>query len=199
MSRKKPLSQHIPPKRKNTAGNHIRIIAGQWRGRRLPVLDAPGLRPTKDAVRETLFNWLAPEINHAICLDCFAGTGALGIEAASRGAAQVILVEKDRANTKQLEANVNRLEASNISVANTDALSFIQQLDTTIDIAFLDPPFDLDVLDQLLPELVGKMHEEGAIYIEQDRNKGLPALPVGWYYRREKNAGQVVFGLAVRS
>lgn len=181
------------------SGQSIRIIAGQWRGRRLDVLDAPGLRPTKDAVRETLFNWLAPDIIGAYCVDLFAGTGALGIEAASRGASHVVLIEKAKRNADKLREHIHTLDANSLSAFNTDALSFVQQLDQAVDIAFLDPPFELDVLPQLLPLLVEIMHEEGSIYIEQDRAKGLPALPQGWYYRREKNAGQVVFGLAVKS
>lgn len=185
--------------RKNLQSQAIRIIAGEWRRRRLDVLDAPGLRPTKDAVRETLFNWLASEINGAYCLDLFAGTGALGIEAASRGAGHVVLVEKAKRNADKLREHIQTLGADSLSAFNTDAISFVQQLNKTVDIAFLDPPFELDILPQLIPLLAEKMHDEGSMYIEQDRAKGLPILPQGWHYRREKNAGQVTFGLAVKS
>ena len=177
----------------------VRIIAGEWRGRRLPVLDAPGLRPTKDQVRETLFNWIAPDLPRARCLDLFAGTGALGFEAASRGAAEVLLVEKDRNVAAQLKVNADMLKTAVPRVHNLSAQEYVAQLNGELDVVFLDPPFDLDVLPQLLPVLAAHMHEEGVIYIEQDRAKGLPVLPQGWYYHREKNAGQVVFGLAVKS
>lgn len=180
-------------------GHHVRIIAGLWRGRRLPVLDAPGLRPTKDQVRETLFNWIAPDLPGARCLDLFAGTGALGFEAASRGAAEVLLVEKDRKVASQLKVNADRLQTTVPRIHNQAAQDYLAQLMGEVDIAFVDPPFALDVLDELLPVLVARMHEDGSIYIEQDRDRGLPALPAGWYYHREKNAGQVAFGLAVKS
>ncbi|PIE36960.1 MAG: 16S rRNA (guanine(966)-N(2))-methyltransferase RsmD [Gammaproteobacteria bacterium] len=181
---------------KKGAAQTIRIIAGQWRGRRLPVLDAPGLRPSKDAVRETLFNWLAPDLPGARCLDLFAGTGALGLEAASRGAAEVLLVEKDSAVAAQLQRNADSLQAQGVRVHKQSAEDYLAQLAGKLDIVFLDPPFALDVLPRLLPALVDKLAADGAIYIEQDRSQGLPALPEGWYYHREKRAGQVVFGLA---
>lgn len=184
---------------KNTQKQTIRIIAGLWRGRRLPVLDAPGLRPTKDPVRETLFNWLGPDLPGARCLDLFAGTGALGFEAASRGAAEVILVEKDRRVASQLKVNADMLKTSVPRIHHQAAQDYVAQLAGEIDIAFIDPPFALDVLAELLPALVGKMHEDGSIYIEQDRASGLPVLPEGWHYHREKSTGQVVFGLAVKS
>ena len=184
---------------KNKPAQQVRIIAGLWRGRRLPVLDSPGLRPTKDQVRETLFNWIAPDLLGARCLDLFAGTGALGFEAASRGAAEVLLVEKDRKAAAQLKANTDRLKTTVVRIYNQSAQDYVAQLGGELDLVFLDPPFDLDVLPQLLPLLVERMHEDGAIYIEQDRAKGLPVLPEGWHYHRDKNAGQVAFGLAVKS
>lgn len=163
------------------------------------MLDAPGLRPTKDQVRETLFNWIAPDLPGARCLDLFAGTGALGFEAASRGATEVLLVEKDRKVAAQLKANADRLKTAIPRVHNQSAQDYLAQLTGELDIAFLDPPFAIDVLGELLPQLVAKMHDEGTIYIEQDRTKGLPVLPKGWHYHREKNAGQVSFGLAIKS
>jgi 16S rRNA (guanine966-N2)-methyltransferase len=180
-------------------GHFVRIIAGLWRGRRLPVLDAAGLRPTKDQVRETLFNWIGPDLPGARCLDLFAGTGALGFEAASRGAVEVLLVEKDRKVASQLKANADMLKTTVPRIHNQSAQDCLEQLAGEIDVAFVDPPFALDVLGDLLPVLVAKMHVEGAIYIEQDRTRGLPVLPEGWHYHREKSAGQVVFGLAVKS
>ena len=163
------------------------------------MLDAPGLRPTKDQVRETLFNWIAPDLPGARCLDLFAGTGALGFEAASRGAVEVLLVEKDRKVASQLTANADRLKTAVPRIHNQTAQNYLAQLTGEVDIAFVDPPFALDVLGELLPVLAAKTHEDGSIYIEQDRAKGLPVLPEGWHYHREKSAGQVVFGLAVKS
>ena len=183
----------------NNQKKNIRIIAGLWRGRRLPVLDVPDLRPTKDYVRETLFNWISSYLPGARCLDLFAGTGALGFEAASRGALEVLLVEQDRRIAAQLKENADMLKTAVPRIFNQMAQDYVAQLVDEINITFVDPPFSLDVLDDLLPVLLAKMHEDGLVYIEQDRAKGLPLLPEGWHYHREKSAGQVSFGLAVKN
>lgn len=111
----------------HSGSGQIRIIGGQWRGRKLPVPDSPGLRPTTDRVRETLFNWLAPVMVDAHCLDCFAGSGALGLEALSRYAAQATLLEMDRAVSQQLQKNLATLKANNARVVNTNTLAFLSQ------------------------------------------------------------------------
>jgi len=179
------------------------LIAGKWRGRRLLVLEREGLRPTKDAIRETLFNWLMPYLHGAHCLDLYAGSGALGFEAASRGAASVTLVEKDRGASQVLSKNASALEAENITVLNTTAEQQVcSGLKRAVDIVFFDPPFDLGqtaigVLADLLSSSM--MSDDAVIYIEQDRKNGLPILPEGWEYHRKKTMGQVAYGLVVRT
>lgn len=133
-------------KKPNHAGSgQIRIIGGQWRGRKLPVPESPGLRPTTDRVRETLFNWLAPSIVDANCLDCFAGSGALGLEALSRYAASATLLEMERGVAQQLQKSGD-LKASNAKVVNTNTLAFLAQAGTPHHIVFVDPRFVKDCL-----------------------------------------------------
>ena len=134
----------------------IRIIAGEWRSRRLPVVDVPGLRPSGDRARETLFNWLHPYIPGAVCVDLFAGTGALGFEAASRGAAAVTLVDKHAFVIDHLQENIEALEASQVSVHHGDAMRFLQdQPRNHFDIIFVDPPFQ-ERMDEADIEVVAK-------------------------------------------
>jgi 16S rRNA (guanine966-N2)-methyltransferase len=128
----------------------IRIIGGQWRGRKLPVPDSPGLRPTTDRVRETLFNWLAPSMVDAHCLDCFAGSGALGLEALSRYAASATLLEMERGVAQTLQQNLATLKASNAKVVNTNTLSFLAQKGTPHNVVFVDPPFRKGLLEETL-------------------------------------------------
>ena len=138
-------------KKPNHSGSgQIRIIGGQWRGRKLPVPDSPGLRPTTDRVRETLFNWLAPVIVDAQCLDCFAGSGALGLEALSRYAAGATLIEMDRAVSQQLIKNLATLKAGNARVVNSNAMSFLAQKGTPHNIVFVDPPFRRGLLEETI-------------------------------------------------
>jgi 16S rRNA (guanine966-N2)-methyltransferase len=121
--------------------NQVRIIAGQWRGRKLEFPDSQGLRPTSDRVRETLFNWLAPVLPGAVCLDLFAGSGALGFEAASRDASRVVMVEQNSAVFKHLQSQSRRLSAQAVELVNADANDYLAGVDTAFDIVFLDPPF----------------------------------------------------------
>ena len=124
-------------------GGEVRIIGGQWRRTKLPVALKPGLRPTPDRVRETLFNWLGQSLVGWRCADVFAGTGALGLEAASRGAAKVQLCEQDSALATQLQAHLTRLQASHASVLKGDGLSWLKQQSAgSLDLVFLDPPFE---------------------------------------------------------
>ncbi|MGM0562994.1 MAG: 16S rRNA (guanine(966)-N(2))-methyltransferase RsmD [Pseudomonadota bacterium] len=182
------------------AGGQVRIIAGHWRGRRLPVADAPGLRPSGDAVRETLFNWLAPHFPGARCLDLFAGSGALGFEAASRGARRVDLVERDREVARQLQHNAGSLAANTVEVHCAPALDWLVRSGGRYDIVFVDPPFSDDGLDALVKVLAERhLNPGGELYIERPVEKGLPALPAPWSYRRDKRRGQVTFGLAADS
>ena len=121
----------------------VRLIAGQWRGRKLPIVDVEGLRPTGDRVKETLFNWLQTQIPGARCLDLFAGSGSLGFEAASRGAAEVIMVERDPTVVGCLQASAERLSAAQVTILQTDAAAYLQTSPDPFDIVFLDPPFNV--------------------------------------------------------
>lgn len=150
-----------------TAPHEVRIIGGTWKRTRLPVLDRPGLRPTPDRVRETLFNWLGQDLGGWRCVDAFAGTGALGLEAASRGAADVLLVEAEAALVEQLRAIVKRLEASNVRVQRGNALSALAGLAPgSIDALFLDPPFDAQLFDKALAAARPALAPDGYVYLE---------------------------------
>lgn len=147
--------------------NQVRIIGGQWKRTLLPVADRPGLRPTPDRVRETLFNWLGQDLTGWRCADAFAGTGALGLEAASRGAADVLLVEAEGALVDQLRAVVQRLDARNVRVQRGNALSVLaSQAPGSLDLVFLDPPFDAGVFDKALAAARPAVREEGYVYLE---------------------------------
>lgn len=148
----------------------VRIIGGQWKRTKLTVLDKPGLRPTPDRVRETLFNWLGQDLTGWRCLDAFAGTGALGLEAASRGAQQVSLVEQDPALVAQLKQLVQRLQAPNLQVVRGDGVSALRQADAgSLDLIFLDPPFDALLWDGALQAAAQAVRATGWIYLEAPR------------------------------
>lgn len=176
----------------------VRIVAGKWRGRRLPIAAVPGLRPTSERIRETLFNWLAPLIEGARCLDLFAGTGALGLEALSRGAADVIFVERSVPAVQTLRDSIDILDAATASIQVGDAVLFLQKTEPRQrDIVFLDPPFGDDCLEELCRLLDrGKWLATGAsVYLEQDSRQRRPVLPDGWTVGREKRAGNVRYSL----
>lgn len=185
--------------KKPTSGGsgQIRIIGGQWRGRKLPVPDSPGLRPTTDRVRETLFNWLAPSIVDARCLDCFAGSGALGLEALSRYAANATLLEMDRQVAQQLQKNLATLKTTQGKVVSTNTLVFLNQNGTPHDIVFVDPPFRKGLLEETLSllETQGWLADDALIYVESEVENGLPPVPANWALHREKIAGQVAYRL----
>ena len=181
---------------KNASKGSIRIIAGKYRGRKLPVLMAEGLRPTTDRVKETVFNWLMPYIQDSICLDCFAGSGGLGFEALSRGAAQVSFVELNKAATKQLQENQHLLKAVNMSVIQSNALEFIKKNTQKYDVVFLDPPFRKGFIEQtakLLNE--NSVAEDALIYVEMESEQNHQQLPESWQILKENVAGQVVYRL----
>lgn len=174
--------------------SRVRIIGGAWRRRWLPVAAVPGLRPSADAQRETLFNWLQPRLPGATVLDLFAGTGALGLEAASRGARSVLLVEKSPVAARQLEANCRLLGAAQVTVRHDDALRLLAQgWEGTdpgpFDIVFVDPPFEQGLVAPVLQRLVGGgwLAPEARVYVEQESR--LPA-PAGWEVLRERTGGQ---------
>lgn len=185
--------------KKPTSGGsgQIRIIGGQWRGRKLPVPDSPGLRPTTDRVRETLFNWLAPSMVDARCLDCFAGSGALGLEALSRYAASATLLEMERHVAQQLQKNLATLKAEHGKVVNTNTLTYLNQSGTPHDVVFVDPPFRKGLLEETLNllEVNGWLADGALIYVESEVENGLPPVPANWSLHREKIAGQVAYRL----
>ena len=180
--------------------NQVRIIAGQWRGRRLEFPDLPELRPTPDRVRETLFNWLAPVLPGARCLDLFAGSGALGIEALSRGAAEVVLVERQPLAVRALRDNLARLKAENARVEAVDALAWLRQPGTPFEIVLLDPPFGEGLLEPAcaLLERGGWLAPTAWIYLEAEAEGKRSPLPAAWTMHREKAAGAVAYRLARR-
>lgn len=178
----------------------IRIIGGQWRGRKLPVLNSPGLRPTTDRVRETLFNWLAPVIQGARCLDCFAGSGALGLEALSRHARSATLLEYKRLVAQQLEKNLALLQ-SHGEVINSNTLIWLAGNSKPFDVVFLDPPFRQGLMagTATLLEQQGWLADEAWIYLEVEAESLETQLPANWRLHREKVTGQVVYRLYIRS
>ena len=177
----------------------LRIVAGNWRSRLLDIADVEGLRPTPERVRETLFNWLAPGLPGARCLDLFAGTGALGLEALSRGAESVDFVERSAVAARQLEENISILDAGGARVHRRDAFDFLRgKRDGQYDVVFLDPPFAEDLLDETC-RLLGQQNllADGAlVYLEMERSQDEPALPDGWRVIKNKTAGTVRYMLA---
>jgi 16S rRNA (guanine966-N2)-methyltransferase len=177
----------------------LRIVAGKWRSRLLDIADVPGLRPTSERIRETLFNWLAPSIAGARCLDLFAGTGAMGLEALSRGAGDVVFVEKSVVAANVLRANAQVLNALTADVRQADALVFLEaKPGKKFDIVFLDPPFAADMLGDLCRLLdEASMLVSGAlVYLEEDRARPETDLPSGWRILKSKTAGNVRYSLA---
>jgi 16S rRNA (guanine966-N2)-methyltransferase len=150
--------------------HEVRIIGGQWKRSKLPVADAPGLRPTPDRVRETLFNWLGQDLQGWRCLDAFAGSGALGFEAASRGAADVVLVERDAALVRSLRESQRRLAAGGLRVEAADGLSFMRRAAPgSFELVFLDPPFDANLFEPALQAAAPLLVPGGFVYLEADR------------------------------
>lgn len=189
-----------PGNRNSAPRGSVRIIAGKWRRRRLKVIDTGGLRPTPDRVRETLFSWLGPRLQDSHCLDLFAGTGALGFEAASRGAARVVMVEQDRQAVKALRDGCAALDANEIQVLHADALDWLDADGEEFDIVFLDPPFGrFQVADLCLRlERCGRLKPEALIYLETGADDPVPLLPWGWRLLKSQRAGQVRYYLATR-
>lgn len=184
---------------KKSQAGQLRIVAGNWRGRLLAVADLPGLRPTSERIRETLFNWLAPRINGAKCLDLCAGTGALGIEAMSRGAASAVFVENSPVAVKTLTANLASLGSAGTEVLHIDARTFLRGgHELTFDVVFLDPPFAADMLSELCRLLSARdwLSADARIYLELDRKQPEPDLPPAWQVLKNKTAGRVRYMLA---
>ena len=183
--------------RANRPKNQLRIIGGAWRGRMIAFAERADLRPTPDRVRETLFNWLAPVVRGSRCLDLYAGSGALGLEAASRGAAEVVLVDHEPQVAAALREQLARLQATQVEVVQADVSQWLQGPSRPFDIVFLDPPFHHELLPACmrLLETHGWLAPDALIYIEAEKT-WRPDLPAGWSLYRSKQAGQVGYHLA---
>lgn len=185
-------------KNKPAKTGQLRIIGGRWRGTKLPIADAQGLRPTPDRVRETLFNWLTVEIHDALCLDLFAGSGALGLEALSRGARLCQFVEQFPPACKQLTIQFKKLGANSAQLDNTDAIGWLdRQAHQQFDIAFIDPPYHQGLADAACKLLIEKhwLSADALIYLEMAKDEQTPKILQNWELHREKTAGQVCYRL----
>ncbi|HEX7971718.1 MAG TPA: 16S rRNA (guanine(966)-N(2))-methyltransferase RsmD [Thiobacillus sp.] len=189
------LAKHASPQRAHGAANRVRIIGGHYRRRLLDFPDSAGLRPTPDRVRETLFNWLGQDLPDWTCLDLFAGSGALGFEAASRGAARVVMLERDPRAIGALEKNRAALGASQVDVLRADALAWLAHNRETFDLIFVDPPFDSGLAGQVLADLARHLKSGGHAYVEQGAEV---IAPPGFIIHRSGRAGRSHFALIVK-
>jgi len=185
--------------RRRTGGpRQVRIIGGRWRGRKLTFDPVAGLRPTGDRIRETLFNWLAADVQGARCLDLFAGTGALGLEALSRGAAHCDFVDLSPAAIDGVARHLEMLGASSLGDCHAStAQYFLETAAPAFDIVFIDPPFKLELAGEICAVLAGKnlVRDRGVVYVESDANSPAPEPPAGWHLYRDKIAGGVAYRL----
>ncbi|MDP5214359.1 16S rRNA (guanine(966)-N(2))-methyltransferase RsmD [Pseudoalteromonas tunicata] len=181
---------------KSTSGQ-IRIISGQYRGRKLPVKDVQGLRPTTDRVKETVFNWLMNDVRDTVVLDCFAGSGGLGFEALSRYASSVTFIEKDKIAAQQIESNISTLKNPNANLVHGDALQFIATNNRLFNLVFIDPPFRQGLAQPLCDLLVERnaLAQDALIYLEVENELSDFKAPVNWSLKKEKTAGQVSYRL----
>ena len=199
MARSKTSSPRSTPST-GRAGS-IRLISGQWRGRKLPVHDVEGLRPTTDRVKETLFNWLATEVRDSRCLDVFAGSGSLGFEALSRYASYVMMIEQEPKAARQLQANLQILQCTQAQVVCRDALQVLQAgCSEPFELVFLDPPFRKELLTAVIPllEQQGWLADRALIYLERENEGTAPLIPANWQLLKDKQAGQVCYQLYLR-
>jgi len=189
------LAKHAAPQRAHGAANRVRIIGGQYRRRLLDFPGSAGLRPTPDRVRETLFNWLGQDLPGWHCLDLFAGSGALGFEAASRGAERVVMIERDRAALEALEKNRAVLGASQVSILRADALAWLTNDRESFDLIFVDPPFDSGLAQGVLADLAVHLKPGGQAYVEQGAEV---RAPPGFIIHRSGRAGRSHFALLIK-
>lgn len=181
--------------------NQLRIIGGEWRGRKLRFPDVTNLRPTPDRVRETLFNWLMPVIHGASCLDLFAGSGALGLEALSRGAAFTTFVDSHSKATQAIQSHLELLNAGEIAeVVQMDGMKFLSREAKPYDVVFLDPPYQSDFMQKVIPllETHNWLNPDAMLYLEIEKRHALPELPANWQKLKEKTAGEVNYFLFQR-
>ena len=172
--------------------NKVRIVGGEWRSRLLSFTPRPDLRPTPDRVRETLFNWLGQDLTGKTCLDLFAGSGALGFEAASRGAARVVMIERDARAFKALQENIAMLAAQAVEPQRADALEFLRADRSKYDVVFIDPPFRVNLLPQVLVLLPARLTPHALVYVEAPRTQ---QFAPGWQVWRHGRAGTVHYAL----
>ena len=172
--------------------NRVRIIAGKWRSRLVSFPPAAALRPTPDRVRETLFNWLGQRLEGLACLDLFAGSGALGFEALSRGAASVVMVESDRDVAKALRESARVLEAEDVEIVQSDAFAYLERSRDKFDVVFVDPPFASDLALRAMALLPGVLNPGARVYVESG---SALALPPAWRLLRDDRAGAVRYAL----
>jgi 16S rRNA (guanine966-N2)-methyltransferase len=186
-----------------TPSSHLRIIGGQWRGRKLEFMAVDGLRPTPDRVRETLFNWIQPYLAGARCLDLFSGSGALGLEALSRAAESVTFIDLHTITTRQLQNNLHLLKANNAEVVQADVMQWLEARQTDIepryDLVFMDPPFRKDMVARCCELLESRnlLADNAVIYVETESSH-TPQVPSNWREHRSKTAGQVSYRLYFR-
>ena len=179
----------------NNVKNQLRIIGGEWKRRVLPFASIEGLRPTPDRVRETLFNWLMWDVQNTQVLDLCAGSGALSFEALSRGAAHVMMIEPNATQAKFLKDNLQLLKAENCEIKIMTAQKALATLKTEFDLVFLDPPYALDLWQELALKVNPLIKNQGYIYVEADRDLNLLNLPHTWHLEKQTKAGVVRAGL----
>lgn len=180
--------------------NKLRIIGGEWRSRQLNFQDTPGLRPTPVRIRETLFNWLQHDVIASRCLDLYAGSGALGVEAASRGAKAVVQVENNAQACRQLKENIVKLEAEQIKIVQQDVFRFLAGDTEPFNLVFLDPPFAKQMAQQTCQWLEDKgwLAPNGKIYVEVEKGVQINDMPENWLQLKKKTAGEVDYYLFER-
>ncbi len=199
------MKAHRPSVQKNAEPHHggpgvVRIISGQWKGRKLPVLDVQGLRPTTDRVKETLFNWLMQDIHGKKVLDCFSGSGSLAFEALSRHAQSALLLEMDAKAARQLGQHLKTLQCENAQVLQVDSLQFLAKpASHQFDLVFIDPPFRQGLVDKCCTLLEnGWLTPDALIYLECEKELPISNLPSNWRVIKEKIAGQLAYRLLQR-
>ncbi|WP_286240890.1 16S rRNA (guanine(966)-N(2))-methyltransferase RsmD [Neptuniibacter halophilus] len=202
------MGRKNPPRRQTgnrpLASSYLRIIAGQWRGRKLEFIPEEGLRPTPDRVRETLFNWIQTAVPGAQCLDLFSGSGALGLEALSRDAGSATFIDLNSTTTRKLQDNLHLLKCQNADVIQADVVQWLNSRQTDLepryDLVFMDPPFRKGLVAPCceLLEQRNMLSANALIYVETESELGDPGVPAGWQELRQKKAGQVTYRLYSR-
>jgi len=181
--------------RKNQKKSQLRIIGGSMRGRKIIFSDGEGLRPTLDQVRETLFNWLSSDIHDAVCLDLYAGSGALGFEAISRGARTVVMVDASLKVTGNLKTNAQNFRIENMTIINNKAEKFLEKNKLLFDLVFLDPPFEKNMLDSILNKVRPHLSENALLYVEQENSGSTIEFGEEWKVINSKQTSRFCYSL----